>query len=72
MKRRILVLLMSAPITVSAYEGCPQSPGDSILFLGNGPDLTVCKICRSAYALCALHSIGFTPCFRKPGFRIYD
>jgi hypothetical protein len=52
-------------------RGGPVEPGDSTLFLGNRPDMTVCKICRSAYALGALHSVRCTPCFRKTGFRVF-
>jgi hypothetical protein len=44
---------------------------DLTLFLKNVPEMTVCKICRSAYALCALHSVGCAPCFKEPGFREY-
>ena len=47
------------------------SPADWRLLLGNGSHMTVCKICRSAYALCTLHSVRYTPCFRKSGFRVY-
>jgi hypothetical protein len=41
------------------------------LFPKNVPEMTVCKIGRSAHALCVLHSVGCAPCFKEPGFREY-
>jgi hypothetical protein len=33
--------------------------------------MPVCKMCRSAYALCAPHLVRCAPSLRKPGFRAY-
>jgi hypothetical protein len=60
MKRRILAILSVLPLV--AFLLLPvvvllapveriECPGGSTLFLRNGPCMTVCRICRWAYAL---------------------